>query len=455
MATVVTLDDIIGGSNKELLEIFKKDYRAILDQKITILDLSYEALKVNVYRNTKAHIETYNAAYTALRLTLDNLAKRKYSCIEDVPVGYFQKKNFSFVYIDNGDSNRFIIANSFGALDTLVRKLSRDPLLEKTSFGVNTIFKELTDNKGRLTGDSTKSFRRKSDIGHIATIEEDNLTSPLELKIADIMQYGTTSNNKIIENLARTALNELYNIQATASYSFKNTAPEAISSTQSILGTGYLVVTLHRQKLNNKFSVEEARIFYNLKSKIAKLLSGKDFHLVAGSNNILQDITQGLLHSLNPKQFPSPKSHDKKSPIAKTLTTLANSVVSSKVVKVQKSNPIRTTSGQFYSLATLQMLINSHLQNIISANMGNGGDRKILNYRTGRFAASANVERMSQSREGMITAFYSYMKNPYQTFEPGFAQGKPSSRDPKLLISQSIREIAATKVGNKLRAVSV
>jgi len=47
------------------------------------------------------------------------------------------------------------------------------------------------------------------------------------------------------------------------------------------------------------------------------------------------------------------------------------------------------------------------------------------------------------------------MKNPYQTFEPGFRQGSPTSRDPKLLISQSIREIAASKVGNRLRAVLI
>ena len=84
--------------------------------------------------------------------------------------------------------------------------------------------------------------------------------------------------------------------------------------------------------------------------------------------------------------------------------------------------------------------------------MGDGSSKRILNYRTGRFAASAIVETMSQSRQGMITAFYSYMKNPYQTFEPGFKQGSPKTRDPKLLISQSIREIAAIRVGNQLRA---
>jgi hypothetical protein len=104
------------------------------------------------------------------------------------------------------------------------------------------------------------------------------------------------------------------------------------------------------------------------------------------------------------------------------------------------------------SLTSLQSLINTHLQNVISANMGDGSSKKVLNYRTGRFASSAKVESMSQSRQGMITAFYSYMKNPYQTFEPGFRQGSPKTRDPKLLISQSIREIAATRVGNQLRA---
>jgi hypothetical protein len=107
------------------------------------------------------------------------------------------------------------------------------------------------------------------------------------------------------------------------------------------------------------------------------------------------------------------------------------------------------------NLIKLQNLINAHLQDVVSANMGSGGQRNVLNYRTGRFASSAKVEKMSQSREGMITAFYSYMKNPYQTFEPGFRQGSPKTRDPKLLIAKSIREIAETSVANKLRAVSI
>jgi hypothetical protein len=47
------------------------------------------------------------------------------------------------------------------------------------------------------------------------------------------------------------------------------------------------------------------------------------------------------------------------------------------------------------------------------------------------------------------------MKNPYATFSAGGKQSKPVSRDPKILISASIREIAQTIVSNKLRAVAL
>ena len=138
--------------------------------------------------------------------------------------------------------------------------------------------------------------------------------------------------------------------------------------------------------------------------------------------------------------------NDNKSKIAELKKTVSNI----RKAKIVAQKPLATTN-----LTSLQNLINANLQNVISANMGDGSSKNILNYRTGRFAASASVERMSESRAGMITAFYTYMKNPYQTFEPGYAQGKPASRDPKLLISKSIREIAALKVGNRLRAVSI
>jgi hypothetical protein len=180
----------------------------------------------------------------------------------------------------------------------------------------------------------------------------------------------------------------------------------------------------------------------------------------SGSASILDHISFIVLDTLDGKQRAKNEKSNaavKKSlkpakSVKKTVSKIQSKTVSAKIAKTVQQ---RSLLKQSISLANLQNLINSQLQDVISANMGDGNSRNVLNYRTGRFAASASVERMSESREGMITAFYSYMKNPYQTFEPGFKQGSPASRNPKLLISKSIREIAATQVGNRLRAVSI
>ena len=152
------------------------------------------------------------------------------------------------------------------------------------------------------------------------------------------------------------------------------------------------------------------------------------------------------------------KAKTLQSKIKASSTKIKNSLNSLKNVR-KRAEPVGTAAkmssltGRDYSIIDLQMLINTHLQNVISANMGAGGSKGLLNYRTGRFASSVKLEHLTISREGMISSFYSYMKNPYQTFEPGFAQGIPGTRSPKTLISRSIREIAATKVHNRMRTV--
>lgn len=107
------------------------------------------------------------------------------------------------------------------------------------------------------------------------------------------------------------------------------------------------------------------------------------------------------------------------------------------------------------NLISLQNLINQNLARQIQVNMGTGSSTKVLNYRTGRLANSAKVEKMSESRQGMITAFYSYMRNPYGTFSEGGRQQYPRSRDPKILISKSIRELATPEIAVRMRAVLV
>jgi hypothetical protein len=139
----------------------------------------------------------------------------------------------------------------------------------------------------------------------------------------------------------------------------------------------------------------------------------------------------------------------------KLKTELEKQSVAKKAIKLVRDSQLPPKTENLLNLSMLMMQINSSLHDQIKKNMGTGGRRDVLNYRSGRLAESAKVERLSQSREGMITAFYSYMKNPYATFSRGGRQDRPYTRDPKLLISKSIRELAGTQVANRMRAVLV
>ena len=141
---------------------------------------------------------------------------------------------------------------------------------------------------------------------------------------------------------------------------------------------------------------------------------------------------------------------------SKQTTKSIKKPVAPKSTPLVKSTSAKRPVQSVVNLSKLMLMINSNLHDQIKRNMGTGDRRDVLNYRSGRFAQSAQVERLSESRQGMITAFYSYMKNPYATFSRGGGrQDRPYTRDPKLLISKSIRELAGTQVANRMRAVLV
>ena len=65
-----------------------------------------------------------------------------------------------------------------------------------------------------------------------------------------------------------------------------------------------------------------------------------------------------------------------------------------------------------------------------------------LQNRTGRFASSVRVTDVQMTGKGFPSFGYTYLRNPYETFEIGNAQGSVDI-DPRKLIDKSIREIAA------------
>jgi hypothetical protein len=286
------------------------------------------------------------------------------------------------------------------------------------------------------------------------------------------------ANNKQIPGIAQAFVNEVghapYAIDINTDYE---------NFTEGLFNLQVSFLRSQRTKINSgKLSPNEVSFFDNifkeslnksykevLKDFKTKVTSGAVGTFItakfARSPTLLQSISNTLISTIIGDKYKGPKSSLKdinknlKQGVKKTVSSKKSNTTKSSSKSTRKSNvkvaELSSIRAQPVNLLNLQNLINQHLQNVISANMGDGNRRDVLNYRTGRFASSAKVEYISESRAGMITAFYSYMKNPYATFSGGGQQQYPRSRDPKLLISKSIREIAATQVGNRLRAVNV
>ena len=160
---------------------------------------------------------------------------------------------------------------------------------------------------------------------------------------------------------------------------------------------------------------------------------------IEGSKSVMQALDNVLDTTIKGKK--KVKKYDKT-----TKATLKGKKREAKKATVSGIPRVRDIKGRFTSPAALQNIIQSQVADKVKENMGEGGS---LENRTGRFAESVTITNVTQSRQGTLTAFYNYMKYPYQTFERGFKQGS-TRRDPRLLISKSIREIATKLVSRKL-----
>jgi hypothetical protein len=97
----------------------------------------------------------------------------------------------------------------------------------------------------------------------------------------------------------------------------------------------------------------------------------------------------------------------------------------------------------------LQAMLENLLPQEVASRMGQGG---ALVYRSGRFANSVEPTQVMVGPRGGVQVDYTYMKMPYQTFEPGYKQGS-TQRDPRKIIGDSVRAIAQSIIGDKFLKV--
>ena len=194
----------------------------------------------------------------------------------------------------------------------------------------------------------------------------------------------------------------------------------------------------------------------NTQKVFEELISSK------GSDSIVDHIVNSTIRAIDPTAKVN-KSNTTASARRKVSSVNTKTSKPKKVALTSKAKAIAVKIRELKTpaqhgtadLVMLQAILDAELVRTVKANMGDGSRSDILNLRSGRFAESVSVEKLSESRAGMITAFYTYMKYPYATFSQGGKQSVPKSRDPKTLISKSIRELLQSRVSNRLRAVLV
>lgn len=407
--------------DRKLRKSTEEAYRPHLDKQITILDLSYAALKASfdpsgedTYTRVN-YTTTLDLLRSSPNVRIERSLKSASSFIKDP-----DKRYDKCVFVEDPTYGVFLIGSNFTKLQRTISSALK---------GIDSIFGRVRDS-GVI----------QTNVRHISSGTYSFTRSPLQVKILDILTSVPTRLRDPIE----AELNKIYNSHTgNIEYSFKR--PEVAKAITRNFGTLSVVVTLHTTEKSSSL----ARIEKEVETSIRRLLENTYFReQILGpkdSGSILKDIEHMLVSTLKTGKSESIK-------IGKQSTEKLKGRSSSSKTSGISAAKLRDTSGHFTNLVKLQDLINISLHDQIQKNMGNGNSTSILNYRTGRFAKSAKVEKMSMSREGNLTAFYTYMKYPYQTFEPGYAQGIPTSRNPRVLISKSIREVASKLIINKLKA---
>jgi len=155
---------------------------------------------------------------------------------------------------------------------------------------------------------------------------------------------------------------------------------------------------------------------------------------ISGSPTIGDRIANQYVDLMDPKRKVKSSSMSKRS-------TKKDKGVKLKTKRNRKIRPKAPVESKQLSAASLPLhligLINKQLPRTLEKNMG----PPRLTSQTGRFADSVRLTDMVATPQGFPSIGYTYQKDPYQVFEKG--DPFDPQYDPRILIDQSIREIAA------------
>lgn len=189
-----------------------------------------------------------------------------------------------------------------------------------------------------------------------------------------------------------------------------------------------------------KFIKDQKSVIESSGQRILEL-PGSDSFVDIKRKKLLKKVADEFSKSGNAKvKLENTTVKHRKTSVSKTTKRKSTAVKGAALTrKAGGSSPRRAKKGVASSPIQLIGIFNARLPKTVAKNMGSPK----LNYRTGRFASSVKVVDYATTKEGFNSFGYTYQKDPYQVFE-STSGSKFSSveRDPRVLIEQSMREIA-------------
>ena len=274
----------------------------------------------------------------------------------------------------------------------------------------------------------------KIDRGHVTAVVKEQLEEATEASVQELQFLGAPQ--AVISKFTRVVQAKLNKVKPpTIRYNFERKVSEA-----RVEGDFEFVSIFPEPSKDNRSKGWEKKLKPELTKVVEKFVRENIDKIPAmkGSKSIMQATDEMLTQSLKGKKgyrYNKATSGTIKPKLKKSTAKQSGTAQFPK---------LRDAKGKFTSPIALMNLINARLHDVVQQNMGNPA----LVYRSGRFAKSVKVTNISQTRQGQLTAFYTYMKSPYQTFERGYAQGSVK-RDPRQLLSKSIREAAVQIIGSR------
>jgi len=168
------------------------------------------------------------------------------------------------------------------------------------------------------------------------------------------------------------------------------------------------------------------------------------------NNALVAEVIKGL--SLNYKG----KKGDTKTVINKAVKGQIKEATTIDVNKITAGSlPPGPKAQSSSKVANKTALSDLQIKKLLNAKLTDAIRRRMtyprLVYRTGRFASSVEVIGLTSSNDGKTTLSYTYAKDPYQIFEEGHGRvpWATPARDPRIIIEESIREVAIGIIAGK------